>query len=231
MMQFGVVADPVEAEGRLVFPSFASEREMRDKFPSAKKDARELSVPDFGRGGETWRVYEREEGWGGREQLMDKWKEGQVQLHPVVAALVSGARGTAALARGVVLATPSVAVAPIRSDTSPPFKHTNLVAIAQGKELLLVDPGGREARETEEALAAMEEALYGQEAKNKPETVRVLVTHRHRDHWAGMRGVANRYKEAEIVGSFFRFGFCEDATQCWTWLLATMLEGCPCTRP
>ena len=70
-----------------------------------------------------------------------------------------------------------VSVYPIRAATSPPFLHTNLVIVQKPNGTVIVDPGGYD----EEALAKALSSI----PKNV-DSVFVLITHKHHDHWQSL---------------------------------------------
>jgi glyoxylase-like metal-dependent hydrolase (beta-lactamase superfamily II) len=76
---------------------------------------------------------------------------------------------------------------PLRSETLPPATHTNAVVVGDG-DVVIVDPGSDDPDELEALHQVVEEAegLRGR-------VVAILLTHRHRDHFAGVEAVRARY--------------------------------------
>jgi glyoxylase-like metal-dependent hydrolase (beta-lactamase superfamily II) len=75
---------------------------------------------------------------------------------------------------------------PIRSNTIPPFKTTNLIVVvsqtsgARGRTALLVDPGAN--TEGKDATVAVLRTLRAQGVGE----LLVFITHHHKDHWEGL---------------------------------------------
>ena len=88
---------------------------------------------------------------------------------------------------------PDLTVYPIRSATSPPFQHTNLVVLLRRAEraAVIVDPGGNDAA----ALAAALQTVPSGWA------VFVVITHKHHDHWASLEQVRAAHPEGTLCGS------------------------------
>jgi len=87
-----------------------------------------------------------------------------------------------------VTLNPGIVMTPLRTETLPPATHTNAVVIGD-HEVVVVDPG---TSETEE-LAALFESIDRATAEGG--SVRaVLLTHRHKDHLAGVEAVRERYR-------------------------------------
>ena len=117
-------------------------------------------------------------------------------LH-VIQRLASGAHGLPGRladipeANGVpsrhVHVRPAITMVPLRSETLPPATHTNAVVVGDG-DVVIIDPGSDDERELEALHRVVEEA-----EGPRGRVVAILVTHRHRDHLAGVAAVRDRY--------------------------------------
>jgi glyoxylase-like metal-dependent hydrolase (beta-lactamase superfamily II) len=76
---------------------------------------------------------------------------------------------------------------PLKTETLPPATHTNAVVIGDG-EVLIVDPGSAAPDELAALYRVVDEALA---VGRKPTAI--LLTHRHRDHLAGVDTVRAHY--------------------------------------
>ena len=82
---------------------------------------------------------------------------------------------------------PGITMVPLKSETLPPATHTNAVVVGDG-HALIIDPGSADPEELEGLHRVVEGALYG---GGKVDAI--LLTHRHRDHLAGVEAVRARY--------------------------------------
>jgi glyoxylase-like metal-dependent hydrolase (beta-lactamase superfamily II) len=83
---------------------------------------------------------------------------------------------------------PAVTMVPQRSETILPATHTNAVVIGDG-DVLICDPGSVDPEELEALYRVVDAALL---PGRKP--LAILLTHRHRDHLAGVELVRARYQ-------------------------------------
>ena len=82
---------------------------------------------------------------------------------------------------------PAITIVPQKSETLPPATHTNAVVIGDG-DVLIVDPGSADPDELAALYRVVDGALL---PGRKP--LAIAVTHRHRDHLAGVEAVRARY--------------------------------------
>ena len=82
---------------------------------------------------------------------------------------------------------PAITMVPQKSETLPPATHTNAVVIGDG-DVLIVDPGSADPEELAALYRVVDEALL---PGRKP--LAIALTHRHRDHLAGVEPVRERY--------------------------------------
>lgn len=82
---------------------------------------------------------------------------------------------------------PAITMIPLRSETLPPATHTNAVVIGDGN-VLIVDPGSADPEE----LAALYRVVDGSLLPGR-KPLAIALTHRHRDHLAGVEAVRSRY--------------------------------------
>jgi len=82
---------------------------------------------------------------------------------------------------------PAITMVPLKTETILPATHTNAVAIGDG-EVFIVDPGSADPDELAALYQVVDDALA---AGRKPTAI--LLTHRHRDHLAGVDAVRARY--------------------------------------
>ena len=82
---------------------------------------------------------------------------------------------------------PGITMVPLRSETIPPATHTNAVVVGDG-DALIIDPGSADPEELEGLYRVVEEAIHG-----GGRVAAILLTHRHRDHMAGVEAVRARY--------------------------------------
>ena len=83
---------------------------------------------------------------------------------------------------------PAITMIPLRSDTIPPATHTNAVVVGDG-DVVIVDPGTSDPEELVGLDRVVKEAL-----QPGGRVLAVLLTHRHRDHVAGVEVVRDRYQ-------------------------------------
>jgi len=82
---------------------------------------------------------------------------------------------------------PAITMIPLKSETLPPATHTNAVVVGDG-DVVIVDPGSDDPEELEALFRVVEEA-EGERGR----VLAILLTHRHRDHLAGVEAVRARY--------------------------------------
>ncbi len=82
---------------------------------------------------------------------------------------------------------PAITMIPLKSETLPPATHTNAVVIGDG-DVLIVDPGSADPEELAALYRVVDESLS---PGRKP--LAIALTHRHRDHLAGVEVVRSRY--------------------------------------
>jgi ribonuclease/clavin/mitogillin len=82
---------------------------------------------------------------------------------------------------------PAITMIPQKSETLPPATHTNAVVIGDG-DVLIVDPGSADPEELAALYRVVDAALL---PGRKP--LAIALTHRHRDHLAGVEAVRARY--------------------------------------
>lgn len=139
--------------------------------------------------------------WVEPAEAMKRWREGHVLLAtPVKCGMTELARDSEELdqvARALasspeaqggdverIEVTPGVVMAPLPSTTIPPATHTNCLIVGEG-ECLLVDPGSDDPA----ALEGLQHLLARLEGRR---VVAIAVTHRHRDHHAGVTELRRR---------------------------------------
>lgn len=179
--------------GRWITPHFSRARFDTNFF---FVDVEEPTAPDVWPG-------ELESGeWVEPERALKLWEEDRIVLAmPTLHAIRVLAEGGQDLparlkqvpeANGVpsrhVHVRPAVTMVPQRSETIPPASHTNAVVIGDG-DVLICDPGSAETEELEALCRVIDEALL---PGRKP--IAILLTHRHRDHLAGVELVRARYQ-------------------------------------
>lgn len=139
--------------------------------------------------------------WVDPREAARLWEEDRVvlampTLH-TIRVLAAGAQGLPARlheipeANGVpsrhVLVRPAITMVPLRSETLPPATHTNAIVVGDG-DAFVVDPGSAEPEELEALDRVVREALGPGGG-----VVAILLTHRHRDHIAGVAATRERY--------------------------------------
>jgi len=139
--------------------------------------------------------------WVEPSRALKLWEEDQVvlampTLH-AIRVLAEGAHGLPARLHQIPEANrvpsrhvdvrPAITMVPLKSETLPPATHTNAVVIGDG-DVLIVDPGSADAEELKALYRVVDGAL---EKDRKP--LAIALTHRHRDHLAGVEAVRERY--------------------------------------
>jgi glyoxylase-like metal-dependent hydrolase (beta-lactamase superfamily II) len=76
---------------------------------------------------------------------------------------------------------------PLKTETLPPATHTNAVVVGDS-DVVIVDPGSDNPDELEALYQVVEEA-----EGSRGRVLAILLTHRHRDHFAGVEAVRARY--------------------------------------
>ena len=82
---------------------------------------------------------------------------------------------------------PGITMVPLRTETIPPATHTNAVVVGDG-DVVIIDPGSADPDE----LAALDEVVQAALLPGR-RVLAILLTHRHRDHLAGVEAVRARY--------------------------------------
>jgi ribonuclease/clavin/mitogillin len=82
---------------------------------------------------------------------------------------------------------PAITMVPLRTETLPPATHTNAVVVGDG-DVVIVDPGSADPDD----LAALDRVVEEAEGP-RGRVLAILLTHRHRDHLAGVETVRARY--------------------------------------
>jgi len=86
---------------------------------------------------------------------------------------------------------PNIQCIPILSNTLKPFAHTNLVMVESGSDCLIVDPG---------ASAAGADVFRQVLETVSSRSLKVFITHHHKDHWEGLHLVEELFPNAVIIG-------------------------------
>jgi glyoxylase-like metal-dependent hydrolase (beta-lactamase superfamily II)/8-oxo-dGTP pyrophosphatase MutT (NUDIX family) len=81
---------------------------------------------------------------------------------------------------------PAITMIPLKAETLLPATHTNAVVIGDG-DVIICDPGSADPEELDALYRVVDEALA---PGRKP--IAILLTHRHRDHLAGVEAVRAR---------------------------------------
>lgn len=140
--------------------------------------------------------------WIEPEKALQHWEEDRVVLAmPTLHAIRVLASGTGDLparlhqipeANGIpsrhVHVRPGITMVPLKSETILPATHTNAVVIGDGG-VVIVDPGSPKSEELEGLYRVVDEALAPRRSVKA-----ILLTHRHRDHIAGVEVVRARYR-------------------------------------
>jgi hypothetical protein len=177
--------------GRLTFPP------LSDSHTNRTADAH-VTVPDFGRGKEDHFLFHFDlalhngvgVSWDVNDVLL-QWKEGKVALCPVVGhvlgRLVNKNKDWTCNNPLLELQyAPNVLVCPIRSRTSPPFIHTNVVVFLAGAKALLLDPGSSDTATLMSLLSHLQKSCG-------VSSLFVLITHIHLDHWEALSFVQQNF--------------------------------------
>ena len=82
---------------------------------------------------------------------------------------------------------PGITMVPLRTDTIPPATHTNAVVVGDG-DVVVIDPGSADVEELDALHRVIGEALLPGK-----KVLAILLTHRHRDHLAGVDSLRARY--------------------------------------
>ncbi|HEX7078343.1 MAG TPA: MBL fold metallo-hydrolase [Candidatus Eisenbacteria bacterium] len=82
---------------------------------------------------------------------------------------------------------PAITMLPLRSETIPPATHTNTVVVGDG-DVVIVDPGSA----VEAELSALDRVVKDATGAGG-RVAGILLTHRHKDHVAGVAAVRSRY--------------------------------------
>ncbi|MGE5178307.1 MAG: MBL fold metallo-hydrolase [Bacteroidota bacterium] len=82
---------------------------------------------------------------------------------------------------------PGITMIPLKTETLPPATHTNAVVVGDG-DVVIVDPGSADPEELEALYRVVDEA-----EGPRGRVVAILLTHRHKDHHAGVEAVRARY--------------------------------------
>jgi len=88
---------------------------------------------------------------------------------------------------------PGITMVPLRTETIPPATHTNAVVVGDG-DVVIIDPGTADPEE----LFALDEVVQTALLPGR-RVLAILLTHRHRDHLAGVDVVRRRY-DAPVWG-------------------------------
>ncbi|HEU5310903.1 MAG TPA: MBL fold metallo-hydrolase, partial [Candidatus Eisenbacteria bacterium] len=179
--------------GRWITPHFSRARFNTNFF---LHEASTVEPPDVWPG-------ELESGaWVDPKEALHLWEEDQIvlampTLH-TIQVLAAGMHGLPARlheipeANGVasrcVHVRPAITMIPLRTDTIPPATHTNAVVVGDG-DVVIVDPGTPDHDELIGLDRVVKEAL-----QPGGRVLAVLLTHRHRDHVAGVEVVRERYR-------------------------------------
>ena len=179
--------------GRWITPHFSRARFNTNFF---LYEASSLESPDVWPG-------ELESGaWVDPREALRLWEEDRIvlampTLHTiqVLAAGMQGLPGRLheipeanGVASRCVHVRPAITMIPLRSDTIPPATHTNAVVVGDG-DVVIVDPGTPDPDELMGLDRVVEEAL-----QPGGRVIAILLTHRHRDHVAGVETVRERYR-------------------------------------
>ena len=178
--------------GRWITPHFSRARFNTNFF---FLDVKELLAPDVWPG-------ELESGeWVEPRRALELWEEDRVvlampTLHAIRVLDGGGHDLPARLfqipeAKGVpsrhVHVRPAITMVPLKTETLPPATHTNAVVIGDG-DVVICDPGSADAAELEALYRVVDDAL-----RPGGNVLAILLTHRHRDHLAGVDAVRAKY--------------------------------------
>jgi endoribonuclease LACTB2 len=184
--------DALTACGRWITPHFSRARFNTNFF---LYESASLDPPDVWPG-------ELESGaWVDPKEALRLWEEDRIvlampTLH-TIQVLAAGMHGLPLRlheipeANGIpsrcVHVRPAITMIPLRSDTIPPATHTNAVVVGDG-DVVIVDPGSADPEELPGLHQVVEESLGPGGS-----VLAILLTHRHRDHLAGVEVVRERY--------------------------------------
>lgn len=87
----------------------------------------------------------------------------------------------------IVHVRPAITMIPLRSETLPPATHTNAVVVGDG-DVVIIDPASADPDE----LLALDRVVEEAEG-SRGRVLAILLTHRHRDHIAGVETMRARY--------------------------------------
>ena len=158
--------------------TFASAENLLRAHVGARKVG-EFSLRDFGRGeGGAVHVFSTLD----EASVVEMRKRDDIKFvrKPAVRCLLFGS---------VDMLNQSTSVHPIESDTSPPFRHTNLVVFRRPGAIVIVDPGGRDLESLSQVVRSFD----------LEQRIHVLITHRHLDHWASLAHLETLVPENSIL--------------------------------
>ena len=201
--KWGLAFDPslYVPSGRWITPHFSRMRFSTHffLFEIGPSDEREAGVPPEP---DVWPGELESGGWVDPRDALRLWEEGKIVLAmPTLHTIRVLAEGGHDLPRrlhaipeanGVpsryVEVRPGITMIPLRSETLPPATHTNAVVVGDGS-VLVIDPGSADPEELEGLYGVVERALHG---GGRVEAI--LLTHRHKDHLAGVEAVRARFQ-------------------------------------
>ena len=149
--------------------------------------------------------------WISASNAVQKWRKGRVvAVPPTLHALTTLASGMTADLETRFLAIPEASgqvvrriefrpnyiCFPVRTPTKPPATHTNCYLIYTSEEVLIVDPGS--PYEGEQAALAETVNQLLSESRRVHE---IVLTHRHRDHVAGVNALQSQLPDKVDVAA------------------------------